>query len=49
MIKTDISILSEWKKAEKPVEKGWQKQILFRKKRTGSYREKEYFPLLMLL
>ncbi len=37
------------KKAEKPLEKGWQEQILFRKKRTGSYREKEYFPLLMLL
>ena len=35
--------------AEKPLEKGWQEQILFRKKRTGSYREKEYFPLLMLL
>ena len=33
----------------KPVEKDWQKQILFREKRTGSYREKEYFPLLMLL
>ena len=35
--------------AEKPLEKGWQEQILFREKRTGSYREKEYFPLLMLL
>ena len=33
----------------KKLEKGWQEQILFREKRTGSYREKEYFPLLMLL
>lgn len=49
MIKTDISIFIRTEKAEKPVEKGWQKQILFREKRTGSYREKEYFPLLMLL
>lgn len=49
MIKTDISIFIRMEKAEKPVEKGWQKQILFREKRTGSYREKEYFPLLMLL
>ena len=47
--KRTFLFLSEWKKAEKPVEKGWQKQILFREKRTGSYREKEYFPLLMLL
>lgn len=49
MIKTDISIFIRMEKAEKPLEKGWQEQILFREKRTGSYREKAYFPLLMLL
>ena len=41
--------LPEWEKTEKPLENNQKKDLLFRKRRKSLYREKEYFPLLMLL